>query len=134
MTRSLPSGPARGEARLQHADGRRGEALQPSDVVGKHGVNFAAGDDGADEGGGPHAIHAQQPGAVEARRQAQPLPECTQPLLRTREAMRPTRQRQQLKHERCELRVEAREMLRGEGGGNNLGEEVQRLHAALAQQ
>jgi hypothetical protein len=34
--------------------------------------------------------------------------------------MRPTRQRQQLKHERCELRVEAREMLRGEGGGNNL--------------
>jgi hypothetical protein len=46
--------------------------------------------------------------------------------------MRPNRQRQQLKHERCELRVEAREMLRGEGGGNNLGEEVQRLHTALA--
>ena len=43
----------RGQARLQQADGRRGEALQPSDVVGKHGVNFAAGDDGADEGGGP---------------------------------------------------------------------------------
>ncbi len=100
----------RGQARLQQVDGRRGEALQPSHVVGKHGVNFAAGDDGADEGGGPHTVHAQQPGAVEARWQAQPLPEHAQPLFRTREAMRPTRQRQQFKHERCELRVEAREM------------------------
>ncbi len=69
----------RGQARLQQADGRRGEGLQPSDVVGKRGGNFAAGDDGADEGGGPHAVHAQQPGALEARRKAQPLPKHAQP-------------------------------------------------------
>ena len=58
----------RGKARLQHADGRGSEALQPSDVVCQHGVDLAARDDRADEGGGPHAVHAQQPGAIEARR------------------------------------------------------------------
>jgi hypothetical protein len=48
--------------------------------------------------------------------------------------VRPPRQRQQFQHECCELLVEACEVPLDEGGGHDLHEEVQRLHAALAQQ
>ena len=57
-----------------------------------------------------------------------------QAVLRTREAVGSPGQRQQLEHESGELLVEACEVQLDERGGHNLHEEVQRLHAALAQQ
>ena len=75
----------RGKASKQQAQRRLGEALQARGVGGKHGVDLAAGDDGADESGGPHAVHTQQPCAVEARGQAESLPENAQSFLRARE-------------------------------------------------
>jgi hypothetical protein len=48
----------RGEAGLQQGDGRSSEAGQAGDVAGEHGVGLAAGDDRADEGGGPHVVRS----------------------------------------------------------------------------